>query len=234
MAPNMPTKSAPALNRGVSTVRRTSIATAGAATSSPKAAASRYSARGSVTPSSRRSEMAPSSRLGMSRTVSPTFEPLRMRRSVAGRCAAIRNRSAEPGSSPPTQAVPSLTRTPSGVSIQVMARRRSGPTSSTGPTKTCTGSPSVVALTKCSERPPRLRHPSPNRASSSGENCSKWMFPATVPPRNPKVWAVLSSWIEPFAPREKFTGLRTGPASTPSRSSTLNVAVIVGSSLDRP
>ena len=209
------------------------MATAGAATRAPKRVSSRYSGRGSVTPSRRRSAVVLSRRLGTSLTVSPTRDDLRIRRSVAGRCWPTLCLRAESGSSPPAQAVPSQTRTPSGVSIQAGARRTPVARISTSPTKARTGSPSVVAFRKCRDRPPRWRQSSPNRASSRGGNCSKWMFPATVPPRKPRVWAVASSWMDPAASRERLTGRRRGPANTPSRASKEKGSVAMLASLDR-
>jgi hypothetical protein len=54
------------------------------------------------------------------------------------------------------------------------------------------------------------------------------MEPATVPPRNPSLVAVASSWMLPLAAAEAFTECRIGPTSTPSsRVTMLSVAASV-------
>ncbi len=92
----------------------------------------------------------------------------------------------------PTDAVPSAMSVPSGLVIQARTWASVLPGAGRS-TNAWTGSPSVVANLKYSDRVPVSNQAGPKASSSSGGNWSMWTLPATVPPRNPSFDAVASS-----------------------------------------
>jgi hypothetical protein len=78
-------------------------------------------------------------------------------------------------------------------------------------TMAITGSPSVVAFLNPNDNDPVSNQSGPKASSSTGGNWSMCTDPATVPPLKPSFLAVASSWMLPWTPLARFSGVRTGP-----------------------
>src|SRR5262249_13226471 len=148
---------------------------------------------------------------GRSPIRSPGRSALSMRSPLGSTGLRSRPPSAEGVAARPTEAVPSPTRPPSGVVIHARTWA-SWPPSGGRSANAWTGSPSVVAYRKYSDRLPVSNQPWPNASSSSGGNWSMWMLPATVPPRNPRAVAGAASGVVPCTGGGGVGGLRTGAA----------------------
>ncbi len=130
----------------------------------------------------------------------------------AGRRSRANTAEGRPGS--PTDAVPSATSVPSGSFMRTAIWvSRGWPGRSA---RAWTGSPSVVADRKYSDRLPVSNHDGPNASTSSGTNWSMCTLPATVPPRKPSLLATSLLWMLPGSSRYRLCGRRTGPVSASS------------------